>query len=145
MEWSINIGKVINMKFQNADEEFSKIAKELYETHQKTLDLTVNPDRVMFLRIEKKKGKYAWCKLIHGEYEQLTNKKFFIVVVSENFDMLDSDEKKRYVILHELKHLHYDNEKDRYGLLKHDLEEFQELLINPHWNLDILKSKKGMI
>jgi len=133
------------MKFENADEEFSGIAKELYEKHKETLDLTVNPDRVMFLRIEKKKGKYAWCRAIHGEYEQLTNRKFFIVIVSENFDMLDSDEKKRYVILHELKHLHYDDEKDKYNLLKHDLEEFQELLINPRWNLEILKDKKEVI
>ncbi len=129
------------MKFNNADDEFSKTAIELYETHKDKLGLTVHPSRVLFLRIEKKKGRYAWCKLIHGEYEHLTSKKFFIVIVNENFDKLDSDEKKRYVILHELKHLHYNDEKDRYQLLKHDLEEFQELLINPHWNLDILKNK----
>lgn len=133
------------MKFNNADEEFSKIAKELYEKHKETLDLTVNPDRVMFLRIDKKKGKYAWCRRIAGEYELLTNKKFFIVIVSENFDQLDSDDKKKYVVLHELKHLHYDDEKDKYVLLKHDLEEFQELLVNPKWNLELLKDKKEII
>lgn len=127
------------MKFENANEEFSKLATELYLKHKETLDLTVNPDRVMFLRTEKKKGKYAWCRAIRGEYELLTNKKFFIVIVSENFDMLGSEDKRRYVILHELKHLHYDDETNKYNLLKHDLEEFQELLINPKWNLEILK------
>lgn len=146
MEWTSNIKRNINegktMKFQNADDEFSGIAKELYLKHKETLNLTVDPSRVMFLRVEKKKGKYAWCKLIHGEYEHLTNKKFFIVIVSENFDQLNTEEKKKYVILHELKHLSYDDEKDKFRLFRHDLEEFQELLINPNWNLQILKNDK---
>lgn len=127
------------MKFKIV-EEFNEIAKELYIKYKETLCLTVDPSRVIFLRTEKKRGKYAWCKLIHGEYELLgTNKKFFIVIVSENFDQLDTEEKKKYVILHELKHLHYDDEKDKYSLLKHDLEAFQELLINPKWNLELIK------
>ena len=132
------------MKYQVADEEFQKIAEELYLKHKDEFNLTVHPSRIMFLRIEKKKGKYAWCRCIRGEYEHLTSKRFFIVIVSENFDQLDTEEKKRYVILHELMHTYFDDEKERYGLLKHNLEDFHELLVDPHWNLQILKNDKKM-
>lgn len=130
------------MTFKAADEEFAAMAKELYLKHKGDLGLTVDPSRVFFLRSDKKKRAYAYCKLICREYEQLTTKKFFIVIINENYDNLNSDEKKKYVILHELKHLDYDEEKDKYHLLKHSLEDFHELLINPAWNLEIVKDKK---
>lgn len=126
-------------KFTKADDEFSIMAKELYLEHQKQLGLTVHPSRVMFLRKEKKKGAFAYCKRIGAEAELLTDKKFFIVVVSENYDALESEEQKEYVILHELKHLHYDDEKDKYCRLKHNVENFTDLLVNPNWNLSMIK------
>ena len=124
-------------------EEFNEIAVELYNIHKETMNLTVHPSRVVFMRSDKKKRAYAYCKVIRGEYELLTNKKFVIVIVNENFDALEMDEERRYVILHELMHLHYDDEKDKYNLLKHTLEDFHALLINPKWNLDITRPKKN--
>lgn len=129
------------MKYKQADEEFAIMAKELYEKHHDDLDLYVHPSKVLFLRTSrKKKDAYAYCKLIHGEYELLTDKRFFIVIVSENFDTLDTDDKKKYVILHELKHLHFDDDKEKYGIIKHTLQDFHQLLVNPRWNLDLVKS-----
>lgn len=130
------------MSFKSADEEFQPIAKELFDKHRQNLNLLVDPVKVMFLRSDKKKkNAHAYCRLIRGEYTLLTNKKFFIVVVSKNFDELDSEEKKKYVILHELKHLFFDldnEEKDKYALIKHNIEDFQQLLVNPKWNLGLV-------
>ena len=128
------------MRFKSADEEFGEIAKELFDEHKHKLNLMVDPSRVLFLRSEKKKkNAYAYCKMIRGEYELLTPKKFFIVIVSENFDALLTDKERKYVILHELKHLYYDDEKETYALLKHSLQDFHQLLVNPSWNLELIK------
>lgn len=121
-------------------EEFNDTALELYNTHKEEMRLTVHPSKVIFMRSDKKKKAYAYCKIIRGEYELLTNKKFVIVIVNENYDNLNSEEKKRYVILHELMHLDYDDEKDRYHLLKHSLEDFHQLLVNPNWNLNLIRN-----
>lgn len=126
------------MSFKNADEEFQILAKTLYEQHKTSLGLNVPPDRVIFLRSGKKKNVYAYCMKISGEYQYLTDKWFFIVIISENYDSL-TDVKKKYVILHELKHLFYDDEKEKTALLKHSIEGFADMLVNSNWNLDLIK------
>jgi hypothetical protein len=123
--------------------EFDAMAQELYEAHKDTLELSVPPSRVIFMRSDKKKKAYAYCKLISREYELLTNNRFFIVIVNENFDALKSEDERRYVILHELKHLHYNDEKDKFALLKHTLEDFHALLVNPKWNLELTRNKES--
>ena len=132
-------------KFKQADEEFSETAKKLFEMHRTDLNLSVDPSKILFLRTAKKKGAFAYCQRIHGTYEMLTNKKFFIVVVSENFDNLKTEEQKQYVILHELMHCHYDVDTEKYGILKHTLEDFHPLITNPNWNLELVKSGKPNI
>lgn len=124
--------------YEKADEEFQGLAKRLYEQNKDTLGLEVHPDEVMFLRSDGKKRVHAYCKQIRREYELLSDKKFFIVIVSKNFDTL-TDKEKKYVILHELKHLHYDLDSEKYALFKHDLENFNQLVMNHKWNLDIIK------
>jgi len=123
-------------------EEFNEMAQELYEKHKEDLELSVPPSWVIFMRSDKKKKAYAYCKLISREYELLTNKRFFIVIVNENFDALKTKDERRYVILHELKHLHYNDEKDKFALLKHTLEDFHALLVNPKWNLELTRNKE---
>ena len=87
------------MTFKKADDEFQKIAGELFREHKVSLGLTVDPVKISFLRSDKKKkskGKtvFAYTKLIHGEYAFLTEKKFFIVIVCQNYDELDDKTKK---------------------------------------------------
>lgn len=125
--------------FKSANEEFAQMAKELYEQHKKELGLTVDPSKVIFLRVEKKKGCYAYCKMVSGECATLTDKRFFIVIISENFDNLKTLDEKKYALLHELHHLHYDDEKDKYHLLKHNLENFQSMVVNAAWKLEMIK------
>jgi hypothetical protein len=128
-------------KFIFADEEFQPIAKEIYEKNKEILGLTVDPENVLFLRCDSRKKCFAYAKLVHDEYELLTDKKFFIVIINKYFDRLKTDCEKRYVLLHEMKHLNLSDEQ-KYRLLDHNLKEFCELLKNPKWNLDLVTDEK---
>jgi hypothetical protein len=130
------------VEFKEADEEFMEIADELFEKHQDTLKLTVEPKDIMFLRSDSSKKAYAYCKRVTDEYTLLTDKKFFIVIVNKYFDYLKTDAEKRYVILHEMMHL-FVTENGKYKLLDHNLKEFRQLLQNPEWNLLLVGDGKG--
>mgnify|MGYP006382284923 CR=1 FL=1 len=122
------------MEFKEANKEFLPIATQLFEEHKERLHLTVEPTEVMFLRSDSKKKAYAYVKRVTDEYTLLTDKKYFMVIVTRYFDILKTDAQKRYVILHEMMHL-FKNENDQYKMLDHNLKEFRELLQNPEWNL----------
>lgn len=124
--------------FSNADEEFQKIAKDLFEKFKDKFELDVDPEQIMFLRADSTKKAYAYCKPISDEYRLLTEKKFFIVIVNKRFNELQSDAEKKHVILHELKHC-YVTDSGKSRLIKHNLEDFSELLKDPSWNVEIIK------
>lgn len=121
------------MTFTEADKDFLPIAKDIFEKCQ-NLGLTVDPELVMFLRTDSKRKAFAYCKRVTDEYELLTDKKFFIVIVNKYFNLLKTEAEMRYVLLHEMKHL-WLTEDGKYKLLDHNLKEFRELLKNPDWNL----------
>ncbi len=129
------------MTFKLADEEFLPIAKDIFEKCKNNLGLTVEPELVMFLRTDSKRKAFAYCKKVTDEYELLTDKKFFIVIVDKYFDLLKTEKEKRYVLLHEMKHLWLTDDM-KYKLLDHNLKEFKELLKNPEWNLLLVDDGK---
>lgn len=63
-------------------------------------------------------------------------------MVNKYFNLLKTDAEKRYVLLHEMKHLYFDG--DKYKLLDHNLKEFKELLKNPEWNLLLVDDGKSL-
>lgn len=128
--------------FTKADEEFLPVAQDIFEKHRNDLGLTVEPKDVMFLRTDSRRKAFAYCKRVTDEYELLTEKKFFIVMVNKYFNLLKTDAEKRYVLLHEMKHLYFDG--DKYKLLDHNLKEFKELLKNPEWNLLLVDDCKSL-
>ena len=128
--------------FIKADEEFLPVAQDIFEKHGEDLGLTVEPKDVMFLRTDSKRKAFAYCKKVTDEYELLTEKKFFIVMVNKYYNLLKTDAEKRYVLLHEMKHLYFDG--DKYKLLDHNLKEFKELLKNPEWNLLLVDDGKSL-
>lgn len=123
--------------FTKADDEFQKTAREIFDTLKDRFNLTVSPEHIMFLRTESEKKAFAYCKIISDEYKLLTDKKFFIVIISNKFDGLDSDAKRRHTILHELMHCHV-SESGKSQLIKHNLEDFGQLIKDPSWNMDIM-------
>ena len=129
------------MEFKEAGEEFLPMAKELYEKHKGDLHLSVEPEEVMFLRSDSKRKAFAYCKRVTDEYVLLTDKKYFIVIINKYFDILKTEEQKKYVILHEMMHL-FQDEDGKYKLLDHNLKEFRELLKDPEWNLLLVGSKE---
>lgn len=127
--------------FIHAEEEFLPIAEELFKTHKDNLRLTIDPSLVMFLRSDSRRKAFAYAKRVTDEYELLTEKKFFIVIIDKYFNLLKTETEKKYVLLHEMMHLHQDD-KDKYHLLDHNLKEFKELLKNPEWNLLLIDDGK---
>jgi len=127
-------------EFTLADEEFQPLAKQIFEDND--YKFNVEPREIVFLRSDKKKDAYAYARRISGEYELLTKeKKYFIVIINENFDM-ESDETKKWIILHEMYHCRYDEDKGKYILVKHNVEDFAILLKNPRPDLDLVKRYK---
>ncbi len=122
--------------FTKADDEFQKVAKDIFQKFKEKLSLDVDPEQIMFLRTDGDKKAYAYCKPIHDEYRLLTEKKFFIVIVNNRFNELKTDAEKKHVILHELKHCDV-SESGKPRLIKHNLEDFSELLKDPSWNIEI--------
>lgn len=130
----------MNDNFVDANEEFMPIAKQLHEKYSN--DLNVLPDKLMFLRRKTKHKAYAYVKPIREEYQLLTEKKYFVVIVDEMFNPL-SDERKKWVILHEYFHCYYDEEKDQYKVRHHDVEDFSWILKDSTWNLELVDGIKG--
>ena len=130
------------MEFKEAGEEFLPMAKELYEKHKSDLHLSVEPEEVMFLRSDSKRKAFAYCKRVTDEYVLLTDKKYFIVIINKYFDLLKTEEQKKYVILHEMMHL-FQDEDGKYKLLDHNLKEFRELLKDPNWNLLLVGNEEN--
>lgn len=123
--------------FTKADDEFQKTAKELFDRFKDKFELDVEPEKIIFLRTDGTKKKYAYCMPIRDEYQLLTDKKFFIVIVSKVFDNLQTEKEKKHVILHELKHC-YLSDSGKPQLVKHNLEDFAQLLKDPTWNTEII-------
>ena len=132
------------MKFTEAEKEILPIAKELFEKNKEKLGLTVEPKDIYFLRSDSKKKAFAYVKKVTDEYTLLTEKKFFLVIVSKYFDLLKTDAEKKYVILHEMMHLLVD-EFGKYKMIDHNLKEFRELLQNPEWNLLLVDDGKNNV
>lgn len=82
------------MTFTEATEEFLPIAKELYEKHKDTLHLSVEPENIMFLRSDSKRKAFAYVKKVTDEYELLTDKKYFMVIIDKYFNHLKTDVQK---------------------------------------------------
>jgi len=128
-------------EFENAEKEFQPLLKQIYVS-EKFPRLNVEPERILCLRRPDKSGdKLAYVKSIKGEYRLLTDKKYFMVVVSPLFDMKSTEEQK-WIILHEYHHCIFDEEKGDYAARRHDIEDFSYLLNDPEWNLDLIAAFK---
>ena len=128
--------------FKIADKEFHEVAVEIYKKFEGLL--SVHPDEMVFLRTDREANKYAYAKMIRGEYELLTQKKFFIVIISEPFDKLDSEEKKKWVLLHEMLHCQYSDDKGKYHMVDHDVKNFSVLMKDATWNTEMVKDIKNI-
>jgi len=115
------------------------VAKELFKAQP--IRLEVSPEKIIFASSSEKRNAFAYTRLISGVTKLLAgDKEFFIVVIEEHWNKLKNEEKK-WVLLHEMYHCAYDK-KGNTALRKHDVEDFEILLKDPQWNLELVKPKK---
>jgi len=124
-------------KFEDATKELHPLAEDIIK-HAPDLLSKVDPSKIVFLfSKENKQTLYAYVKLVTEPYNVLDpSKDFFVIVIQHKWVTLNEKE-KRYVLLHELFHCMYD-EKGIPKLRKHTLENFEELVKDPAWNLDLV-------
>lgn len=122
--------------FTKADDEFQERAMLIFK--KQVIKLTVSPEKVIFLRSNANKPAFGYCKLIRSEYETLTDKKFFIVLVDMFFNYL-SPEEQDYVLAHEMRHCHRSIDTGKYSIRKHDIENFKDMINDSSWRMDIVK------
>ena len=122
--------------FTKADDEFQERAMLIFK--KQVIKLTVSPEKIIFLRSNAYKDAFGYCKLIRSEYEMLTDKKFFIVLVDMFFNYL-SPEQQDYVLAHEMRHCHKSVDTGKYSIRKHDIENFRDMVKDPTWRTDIVE------
>lgn len=139
----------MNKQFINCDLEFQPLLRKIFEDNLRKaeagephLPLNVEPERIICLRLTSGGGKkIAYVKPIRGEYRLLTEKRYFLVVCSDQFDNLDNN-KKKWVILHEFLHTLFDEEKQDYITRPHNIEDFIEILKDPEPDISLVENIK---
>jgi len=64
---------------------------------------------------------------ITGAFTTLTDKKINMTIWKEHWDKAD-DPYRALLMYHELSHIMWDGENDKYALIKHDIQDFAEIL-----------------
>jgi hypothetical protein len=125
-------------KFSDATNELKPIADLLYKEQPITLE--VPPARIKFLMSKEKRTAYAYTRLITGPYLTISGDyEFFIIGVEEHWSKL-TPEQQKWVVLHEMYHCSY-NQKGENAIRKHDVEDFEILLNDAKWNLELVRPK----
>ena len=131
-------------QYENVTTIFMPLLKKFYENQP--VALNVEPERIIIIKCYKKKNytsfrSIANTRLVGGVWSFIIpDIKFIITVFDEIYKTL-SEEQKEYVILHEYYHCGYDEEKEKYGLRGHDIENFTSMIKNPEWDLSIVNKK----
>jgi predicted metallopeptidase len=75
---------------------------------------------------KQKKVKYADCRKVHAVYKAFLPFDYIITFYDTNTDIL-SENQKKILMLHELKHIGYNNDLEL-TLIDHDIEDFEDIL-----------------
>lgn len=103
--------------------KYRDIAEELVNRYSVTFG-HIDVDSILFLSEDSKAPKkYASIQLVKAPYTFITNYKFIMTVYEPNVIAMN-DAQLNVLIMHELMHISEDFD----GLVKHNLEEFSELV-----------------
>lgn len=84
-------------------------------------------DMVFLYKFADKSDWAGQCRLIKGVWEAITDKKVMISLWHENW-VKKSTSEKALLLFHEICHIGYDDDKAKYTIIKHDVEDFREIL-----------------
>ena len=107
------------------DESLRELANEIINTKSKELwhikDI-IGLDNIGFVRVYNNSNKYGECRKITGIYAAFIPYKFIITFYDKNTNLL-SENQKKLLMYHELKHIGEDEK-----LINHDVEDFADVL-----------------
>lgn len=119
-----------------------------YEVSEELIDLTrkilsAYENKFWFIQFHdlfcveehNKKPKFiAKIRLLESPLDLLSDKKVVVEIAKQNWDEL-SENQKLVVVYHELMHLEFDFEHNRYKIKNHDVEDFHSILntFGLHW------------
>lgn len=129
--------------YELADKEFQPLLQQMFIDPNNNGILNVQPNDIICIRKYGSKNSkvLAYVRKISEEYQILTNKIYFMVIISEAFDALPLD-RQMLTILHEYNHTYYDAEHEKFVVRDHDIKEFADLLKDPTDDTDLVKGYK---
>lgn len=94
---------------------------------------------ILYVFLDKSKTFWAKCQLASALQQFASGYQYVIQFNNEAWQNL-TDLQREALVFHELLHIFYDSEKDKYSLAKHDVEEFS-LVIRKYglWREDVKK------
>lgn len=114
-------------KYEVADTSVHQMLAQVVSTHPDKF-IHVNPDDVHAVFKDSLKSSWrARIRIVSGYLSTLTNKKFVLEVHKADWDSSTTEE-RALVVFHELMHIVFDEEKNKYKLRKHDVQDFYEVL-----------------
>lgn len=107
-------------------EVFEMVKKVINQFPQQFLHINVQDLHLTFKNAPKSKWR-AQTRLLRGLWETVTQKKLGICFWKEDW-VNCGDAQRAYVVYHELMHINYDDEKGKYSLRQHDVQDFREMI-----------------
>lgn len=123
------------MDNREISEEYARIGAEVIETEESLIDIRNSQATIIYLTSEQKKlskGKKvcAECEKVPDKYKWSVPSDFTITVFLPNVDGF-SEEQKRILMFHELKHVGIvfnSDGSESYNTVPHDYEDFKEII-----------------
>lgn len=88
----------------------------------------INPDDILYVEeLNKRPRHIAKIRLLQQPLTLLSDKKFIMEISLQHWDNLSYNQ-KLLVVYHELLHIKFNFENDKYEIELHDVEDFSEIL-----------------
>ena len=123
------------MDYRELSEEYTNIGKEVIDKEESLIDIRNSRATIIYLTSENKKmakGKKvcAECEKVPDKYKWSVPADFTITVFLPNVEGF-TEEQKRILMFHELKHvgiIFNADGSETYSVIPHDYEDFKEII-----------------
>jgi len=116
----------LQIQYQES-EEAQELALEVLKIYDNKFYF-INPEDILFVEELNKRPRFiAKIRLLEQPLTLLSDKRFILEIARQNWDML-SHNQRILVIYHELLHIKFNFEFNKYELKQHDVEDFSEIL-----------------
>jgi glucosamine 6-phosphate synthetase-like amidotransferase/phosphosugar isomerase protein len=114
-------------KYELASNEVIELTRKVINMFpEKFIHIKVEDLHFIFKDVDKSKVA-AHVRKLSGSLQTLTQKKIEFCMWKTYWEQSNQFERMR-VIYHELTHIGYDDDKQKYQMVRHDIEEFKESL-----------------